>query len=561
MTDSARGSTKESTLQTAKLRSQSKGQWLWVSGQIAVAAAAIIGLLTVPPAYDWVALYVGVAGLISLIMAGAALGPSPIQQGLHRLVRLVSIGALRIRLAGLTLLGLWVAGVGLFIWQLTLQDINHAPVYAIFVLVWPWLTLGVWFTILSAEYQAARRFVARLVAVLISFVFFGLLLEGLMQVAFDRLPTAITVRSPLSVTRLYQVYADPNSGVTGYLPNQSVTVQAGGSTGDMFFKSCLNPRQAQDEPYTFTYMRDEHGFRNPSPWPDQVDVVVTGDSFVYAQAIPMPFWQDLDISTLALGMDATGTLEQRRIVKAYGLTRAPKVMVLAFYEGNDLNNNFSYFVDQGRGIGYADWIDGQPLRNFFLIYHTAGWLKDSLGVQPCDWPIEDSQGRKLAFFEEEMPLSTLSYATLKTSEFYAVTRDAILGLASDVHAVGATFVLAFIPTKLHAYWNTVPGQVETIVAHVEPWEVFEKGLPSAIENPSPQQTSALLRAGIDAQRDLLAELAVENDFLFLDFTAPFQAAIDAGANPYFFGDSHWNQEGHDLARAVLKEFLVTLLPE
>ncbi|MBC6936634.1 MAG: SGNH/GDSL hydrolase family protein [Chloroflexi bacterium] len=80
----------------------------------------------------------------------------------------------------------------------------------------------------------------------------------------------------------------------------------------------------------------------------------------------------------------------------------------------------------------------------------------------------------------------------------------------------------------------------------------------ASPRPSPQETAALLAQNIDAQRRLIARFAQEKNIAFLDFTPFFQQAAANGIDPYFFGDSHWNQAGHDLARQILRDFLAVL---
>ncbi|MBC6936635.1 MAG: hypothetical protein DWB42_12455 [Chloroflexi bacterium] len=242
------------------------------------------------------------------------------------------------------------------------------------------------------------------------------------------------------------------------MPGLKITDWQGGSTGDLFFKSCLPPEAAQDAVYVLSYTRDEYGFHNLLPWRDRVDLVVMGDSFVYAGGIERPFWDGIyDYSTLSLGMDATATLEQSLILKAYGLPRSPKVVVLAYYEGNDMAGNWEFFFNGSAQKGYERWYADQPLRNFFVTYNILSVLKNRLFAQKCHWPIVDSQGQKRAFLEEEISVLTVPYETLRQSQFYAITRDAIAVMADDVRANGAQFALAYIPTKLHTYWDSIQG--------------------------------------------------------------------------------------------------------
>ena len=40
--------------------------------------------------------------------------------------------------------------------------------------------------------------------------------------------------------------------------------------------------ERDDGDFAFTYTTDEHGFRNPSPWPERAEIVVLGDSMAFS---------------------------------------------------------------------------------------------------------------------------------------------------------------------------------------------------------------------------------------------------------------------------------------
>ena len=60
---------------------------------------------------------------------------------------------------------------------------------------------------------------------------------------------------------------------------------------------------------------------------------------------------------------------------------------------------------------------------------------------------------------------------------------------------------------------------------------------------------------ITVQKDLLRQLAEEQDFYFLDLTPTLLESAENGESPYFFSDTHWNQIGHDIVGETLNTFL------
>ncbi|NWG16875.1 MAG: hypothetical protein HXY41_09590 [Chloroflexi bacterium] len=525
------------------------------TGQIITAAAGIISLPFVPAALAWIKPATALAVLVTAIMFIASLDTD-----LGRLAQKALDITLRrlplIYLVSLALLATWAVGVSLALWQFSVADFSAGGWLALlFLALWPWFTLGTLLIALNRSCPKTGRWLVNPMIAIGSTVLCLLLLEALCQLAYGSIPSSITARMPQAGERIYRVNYDHPNGFRQYMPYLKITDYQGGSTGDMFFKSCLPPDAAQDAVYIVSYTRDEYGFRNPSPWPEKVHLVVLGDSFVYAGGIEKPFWQDIHPSTLGLGMDATSTLEQSRILETYGLPRSPQVIVLAYYEGNDMTGNWAFFFNGSARKGYERWYAEQPVRNFLVIYNMLSAFKDRFLVKGCHWPIIDSRGQKRAFLEEEISIFTVPYQALKQSQFYAITRDAITAMAGEARAGGAQFVLLYIPTKLHACWQSVQAQLEIISAHVVSWDLPATGNVVPRPDRPPRETAALLAQNIDAQRAVIAELAQEKNITFVDLTTLLQDAVANGTEPYFFGDSHWNQTGHDLVRQIMTDVL------
>jgi hypothetical protein len=178
--------------------------------------------------------------------------------------------------------------------------------------------------------------------------------------------------------------------------------------------------------------------------------------------------------------------------------------------------------------------------------------------KPCVFPIEDLYGHQLAFHSLELALSTIDIQSLRNSEVFAVTRNAIIETSEIVRESGATFILAFIPHKAHVYWDALvqADRINTISQSTAIFIPTHEGLIIDQARRSTEHIASSLLENIDAQRELLSELAEEEGFLFLDFTPRFQAASAMSDPLYFFGDTHWNQNGHDLAHTILTDFLL-----
>jgi hypothetical protein len=92
-----------------------------------------------------------------------------------------------------------------------------------------------------------------------------------------------------------------------------------------------------------------------------------------------------------------------------------------------------------------------------------------------------------------------------------------------------------------------------------------------VQRVVPDEDGELLKVGLDAapdvttydnlvrrldnQRDAVAALAAQMGLPFADLTPAFQREAAQGEILYYIYDTHWNQAGHDLAGAVLADFV------
>ncbi len=386
-------------------------------------------------------------------------------------------------------------------------------------------------------------------------------LEVLLQLVFTRLPIALTGRMPQYPIR-YGINFDTAHGAREYPANEEVNLTVTQFYGDLYTLTCLSPADAPDtEPYTVQYTRDEHGFRNPTPWPDDIDIAITGDSFTAAEAIQHPYWENLAPSMLVFGLPGSGSLEQSILLRTYGLSRSPEIVIMAYFGGNDIQDTIRFHRAQAAGETlYSQANRDRRPWEYLVTFHLALLGRDLLTrtstSEPCVYPISDSQNTPVAFYSEFLSFATIPADSLSESEGFSYTRDAIITAANETQDSGAVFVLVYIPFKAQVQWHLLSDDQiarigEATQVLIQSGDGFE-AYPADIDGATVGQRITL---NMDAQRRLLAETAEENGFLFLDLTPYFQEAASAGIATYFFGDTHWNQTGHNLAGRVLRDFL------
>jgi lysophospholipase L1-like esterase len=112
---------------------------------------------------------------------------------------------------------------------------------------------------------------------------------------------------------------------------------------------------------SFTYRTDEHGFRNPSPWPERAEIVVLGDSLAFGYGVEDDkTWTALLAQQLPgqriinLGLVGAAPQQYLRIYETFGQALQPDVVLFCLFPGNDLG-------DAGR---FDEWLKGGAQGNY-----------------------------------------------------------------------------------------------------------------------------------------------------------------------------------------------------
>lgn len=373
-------------------------------------------------------------------------------------------------------------------------------------------------------------------------------LELALQLAFPQLPRSIIEQMPQYRARMgFQLNAA--HGLQEYPAGEKVNYEISKLSGDLYKLTCLSPNHAPPfDAHQVSFQRDSHGFRNPEPWPDKVQLVVIGDSFTAAEAVVTPYWQGISESILVFGLPGSGTLQQQRLLEAYALPREPEIVVLAYFAGNDLQDNLAFHRKSQTEAGNAS--DAAERKNplaYSVLFNLAYAVRSAAmsGAETaCHYPqiANTEPPTPLAFYGEFLKIFALDSQALRDSEMYRVTRDSIGAMASMLRARGSRLLLMYIPQKAELYWELLSDEGKAAIL-------------SGSDEIDAAAAAREVSANLMAQRGLMAELAAEKDIAFLDLTPALSQAVSAGAQPYFFADTHWNQEGHNIARIALLDFL------
>ena len=170
-----------------------------------------------------------------------------------------------------------------------------------------------------------------------------LVIEVILQVVYLNLPQAIIQRMPQYPER-YGIQFDTSHGAREYPANEVVNFEVNQFSGDLYQVTCLSPKDAVEiEPYQVNYTRNKHGFRTPDLDQSDAEILFIGDSFTAAESIVTPYWGNLGLSTVVLGLPGSGTIEQQILLNEFGLPHNPNIIVLSYFAGNDLTDNQTFY--------------------------------------------------------------------------------------------------------------------------------------------------------------------------------------------------------------------------
>jgi len=332
--------------------------------------------------------------------------------------------------------------------------------------------------------------------------------------------------------------------------------------------------------HRFPFHTDDEGFRNARTR-DRIDVAALGDSFTDAMTLDAAdAWTTLVERQTGLAVQNYGTAgfgpqQELRVLTDYALRHRPRVVVLAYFAGNDIFDAeaFDEFEQSHGAIHRPD--PGWPIRSVFnqadSLYvvsalHAFGrWassreLAEARTTAPprdearTAAPIFDRgmfslsvNGRALRFALMPPYLNKLmlSQRDLEARHGWQLATRAINDMREASAAAGARFVVMFLPSKSQVY---LPLLQEAVPAG-ELQQAFRFYVP---EGPIDVATVARNRL---VQNAMLRAFCERSHIPFVDTTAALEAAMRRGGNVYFPDESHLNEAGHAVVAETIQTFL------
>jgi len=341
------------------------------------------------------------------------------------------------------------------------------------------------------------------------------------------------------------------------------------SDGDLFYwmHGAIAPLPPEkDKVVAHVYMTtDANGFRNAPPEKATYEIVALGDSYTRASGVAIPWPQRLaermGRDVLNLGEVGLGPQGELDVLQKYGLKKQPQLVIMAYFEGNDLYDAASY--QQANPFILTRFIKYMLMQGLEA-WHDNSREGDQVAVASSyRYPIRvaiNNTDLELTFFSPYISWSSISAERIELSQNYRLVQRTILRARDLSAAEGSRFLLVFIPTKEHIYlpYLNDPKTLATVFADVPALELDEEGF---IQLTDQKTAPEFAYQHMDDQSHLLAAFASEQDMNYLDLTPYFQKEAGTGAELYYPFDTHWNQLGHGLAAGSINKYIEEMPPD
>lgn len=306
--------------------------------------------------------------------------------------------------------------------------------------------------------------------------------------------------------------------------------QTGSALGGDIATSYQIPRSDMTS-FQWDVIYDRNGFRNPADL-ESADIVLIGDSFVegltvtYAELVTTQLARLQGTVVANLGQSTYGPLQELIVLKRYALPLHPRTVVWMFFEGNDLQDV----------IGYHRAHEHPP--DFLHAFWARSFTRSAcLAVKAFSTPSANPPGAKRAGLCQAPDGKATTYfgyrsKPLSREELGALDETArTLATAYQLCAAqGIRLIFVFVPTKfrvLHSLCQFAEG------SECRNW----------VPNDMPERLQSALQS--------LAPMVG-----YLDLTPSLVQAAKTEAFPYYRDDEHWTPEGHKIAAAAIRDYLL-----
>ena len=432
----------------------------------------------------------------------------------------------------------------------------------------------------SAMFKSAAATLSIVLAVLAS--------EAALRALGDRAPSAIlTERHDLG-----EITRDPrwvDTARYGRRLRANVDLVNEWRHGDIVRMGFI-PERGRAEPFhRFSFHTDAEGFRNRGVR-DRFEIAALGDSFTDAMTMaaeaswPAQLERRLGVPVQNYGTAGFGPQQELLVLKDFAAAHRPRLVVLAFFAGNDIFDAEAFDDFQRSGGSEPRAAQGWRIKDvvsradgWFLVSAlraAGGWLGRPhgpvLAAETIDRPVGTMMigaggpsfdrgmfelrvaGHRLPFAFMPPYLNTLNFSEqeLQARRGWRQTSEAISGMQTVAQSIGAKCVVVFVPFKSQVYLPLV-------------WRAFAKDeLRAAFR-------FYLARYGRDVDLDRLAANRLAQNHLvqrfceragipFVDATPVLERRVQSGENMYFPDDSHLNESGESVLAETLAAWLERL---
>lgn len=353
--------------------------------------------------------------------------------------------------------------------------------------------------------------------------------------------------------------------------------------GDIIRMGFVPQAEGDGRVHRYPYQSDSEGFRNSAPR-DSIEVAALGDSFTDAltmrreDAWPAQLEARLGRPVQNYGTAGFGPQQELLVLKDFALPHHPRVVVLAFFAGNDIRDAEAF-----ESFARAEALPNEPKPGWpikAIVMRADTWfltsaiqaasraLSDRASEAPAashpatpNVPVPAGPSFSRGMFTAEvggrrmrvalMPpyLNVLNFAEpdLAARRGWTLIESTLMEMQAASRAAGAEFVVAFIPFKSQVYLPLL----DRLFPRAE--------LTQALHFYSRDRTKApdvdrMLRNRL-AQNALMARFCERAGIPLLDLTQALQARIEAGEAMYFPDDSHLDEDGEALVADQVASFL------
>jgi lysophospholipase L1-like esterase len=442
-------------------------------------------------------------------------------------------------------------------------------------------------TAISTRPPPVRMLWPATIVVLASVSVAVLVLEAALRAAGHRLPSGITALRHDLGEPTEDVRWTSSMRYGQRLRADIATVENEWRDGDIIRMGFVPAAMSEGRLHRYPLHTDREGFRNAATRA-RIDVAALGDSFTDALTMaadaswPVQLEKRLGLAVQNYGTSGFGPQQERLVLEDYGLTHHPRLVVLAFFAGNDIRDaeRFEEF-EHGDGA-LTRQSQGWKIKDIFIRAETwyvttalqaargaaspgvAAQTPDGQEVgdagshrEPADRspqfdrgvftiPVHDKVLR-FALMPPYLNLLRFSAQDLAARRGWTLALENIRRMQHASRAAGARFVVMFIPFKSQVY---LPLLLRSF-GRERLAQALQFFLP---DDPTAPDVGRFARNRL-AQNGLMQEFCTREGIPFLDLTPALQQRVERGEAMYFQDDSHFNEAGEAMAAATLADFL------